>query len=60
MLLYVGLPLGSAMLLGGCADSSQPVAPAGDRSSAAVKAEPAAADRAAQPPRPLLLFRQLL
>jgi uncharacterized protein len=50
VLLYVGLPLAAAMLVGGCADSSQPAAPAGDRSSAAVKAEPAAADRAAQPP----------
>jgi hypothetical protein len=51
------LPLAAAMLLGGCADSSQPAAPTGDRSSAAVKGEPspaaatpAAADRAAQPP----------
>src|SRR5580704_14077474 len=35
VLLYVGLPLAAAMLLGGRADSSQPAAPAGDRSSAA-------------------------
>lgn len=50
MLLYVGLPLAAAMLLAGCADSNQPAAPAGDRSSAAVKAAPAAADRAAKGP----------